>query len=110
MRPLSGNSKPPTIRSVVDFPQPDGPSRVTNSPAARASVRSATAVIAPYFLVTRSISRTFVTRLLSSHFSEQLVPVKAHADREEDHERGDRGQARRHALAHLLKEVDRQRR
>ena len=33
-RPLVGRSNPPIIRSVVVLPQPDGPSRAKNSPAA----------------------------------------------------------------------------
>ena len=30
--PVVGVSKPPIIRSSVDFPQPDGPSSVRNAP------------------------------------------------------------------------------
>ena len=33
MRPPSGRSKPAIMRSSVVLPQPDGPSRVKNSPA-----------------------------------------------------------------------------
>ena len=38
MRPEFGISKPPSMRSVVDLPQPEGPSRVTNLPASMREV------------------------------------------------------------------------
>jgi hypothetical protein len=34
MSPLVIDSRPAIIRSSVDFPQPDGPTRMTNSPSA----------------------------------------------------------------------------
>ncbi|CKP73110.1 Uncharacterised protein [Mycobacterium tuberculosis] len=34
MRPLSMGSSPASTRSVVDLPQPDGPTRTRNSPSA----------------------------------------------------------------------------
>ena len=39
MRPEFGISKPPSMRSVVDLPQPEGPSRVTNLPASMLEVQ-----------------------------------------------------------------------
>ena len=36
-------SRPAIIRRVVDFPQPDGPSRIMNSPCSTASVTASTA-------------------------------------------------------------------
>src|SRR5262249_5884940 len=47
MWPPVGPSKPAMRRSVVVLPQPDGPSKVTNSPWAMASEASSTAVTAP---------------------------------------------------------------
>ena len=41
--PVSGRMKPPMMRSVVVLPDPDGPSRVTNSPGATSSETSSTA-------------------------------------------------------------------
>src|SRR5207237_9117421 len=52
-----GASKRPSIRRVVVFPQPEGPSRLKNSPRSMSSVRSSTAVTSANRLVTRS-SRT----------------------------------------------------
>src|SRR5882672_11068347 len=45
--PVSGDSSPATIRSVVVLPQPDGPSRPKNSPRSTAIETSATAGVAP---------------------------------------------------------------
>src|SRR4051812_27359014 len=42
--PLEGGSRPDTSDSVVDLPQPVGPTTATNSPAATVNVRSRTAV------------------------------------------------------------------
>jgi hypothetical protein len=47
MRPLLGGVNPATICSVVVLPQPDGPSRQTNSPFATDRLHSATAVNSP---------------------------------------------------------------
>ncbi len=43
MRPAVGSTKPATICSVVVLPQPEGPSRQTNSPSAMERSHSATA-------------------------------------------------------------------
>src|SRR5262245_16825270 len=48
MRPASGRSKPAIRRSVVVFPEPDGPSMVKNSPRAMSSSTSSTATTGPY--------------------------------------------------------------
>jgi len=47
-RPASGRSKPATIRSVVVFPQPEGPSSVRNSPGCTARLMSLTAYTSPF--------------------------------------------------------------
>src|SRR5438128_9416289 len=57
MAPWVGSSNPPIIRSEVVLPQPEGPSRLKNSPRSISSVRSSTAVTSANRLVTRS-SRT----------------------------------------------------
>src|SRR5687767_1258443 len=47
MVPVSFCSSPATMRSVVVLPQPDGPSRVTNSPCSTARSTESTAFSAP---------------------------------------------------------------
>ena len=47
IRPRSGRSSPAIARSVVVLPQPDGPSRHTNSPSATLNERSRTAGFRP---------------------------------------------------------------
>ena len=45
------SSRPTIIRSTVDFPQPDGPTRIMNSPSAMSRLTSLTAgKPSPYFL------------------------------------------------------------
>src|SRR5262245_32065699 len=44
MMPVSLRSRPATMRSVVVLPQPDGPSRVTNSPCPTARSMASTAL------------------------------------------------------------------
>ena len=53
MEPLVGISNPAIIRKVVDLPQPDGPSKVTNSPLEISKSKSLTA--------TKSSSNFFCT-------------------------------------------------
>src|SRR4051794_36202955 len=49
------SSNPTIIRSSVDFPQPDGPTRMTNSPSAMSRLTSLTASVpSAYRLVTWS--------------------------------------------------------
>src|SRR6476619_3895885 len=51
MSPDVMSSRPTTIRSSVDFPQPDGPTRMTNSPSLMSRLTSFTAGNpSPYFL------------------------------------------------------------
>src|SRR5204863_6279654 len=51
--PDVGVSRPATRRSVVDLPQPDGPSSTTSVPTAASKLTSSTARVAPQDLVTR---------------------------------------------------------
>src|SRR4051812_9611183 len=53
--PLSSSAKPATIRNSVVLPQPDGPSKVKNSPSAIVIEMSSTARTAPKDRLTRSI-------------------------------------------------------
>src|SRR3954468_1859288 len=51
MSPEVMSSSPTTIRSRVDFPQPEGPTRITNSPSLMSRLTSFTAgKPSPYFL------------------------------------------------------------
>src|SRR4051795_2194799 len=53
MSPDVMSSSPTIIRSNVDFPHPDGPTRIMNSPSAISSVTSLTALNpSPYSLLT----------------------------------------------------------
>src|SRR5689334_17709951 len=54
MRPADGSSKPASILSRVDLPQPEAPSRAKNSRSKMVSDRLLTAVKSPNFLVTLS--------------------------------------------------------
>src|SRR5438093_3130042 len=56
IRPASGVSNPPIIRSVVVFPQPLGPRIEKNSPSAISNVTSFTAVCLPNRLLTPVIA------------------------------------------------------
>jgi hypothetical protein len=44
--PVVGTSRPPTIRITVVLPQPDGPTKTTNSPSPMASESGSTTGIA----------------------------------------------------------------
>ena len=52
MRPEVGISSPAIILRLVVLPQPEGPSRQTNSPSPISNLRSLAAVTAPKVLVT----------------------------------------------------------
>src|SRR5689334_13519568 len=56
--PASGRSKPAIIRRSVVLPQPEGPSRVKNSPVSMVMLTRSTAVSAPKRRVTFLISRS----------------------------------------------------
>src|SRR5688572_9528599 len=72
-RPESGNSKPAIMRSDVVLPQPDGPSREKNSPAAMSSVTPSTASTRP--------SKILVT--LSSLMVAEVIRAHCHPERSE---------------------------
>ncbi len=55
IRPPVGASKPASMRSSVDFPQPDPPSRQKSSPFQMSRLTWSTAVKSPNFLVTFSM-------------------------------------------------------
>ena len=53
--PVVGFSKPAMMRSIVVFPQPDGPKNVINSPSLNSSVNSFKTFTSPKDLVTWSM-------------------------------------------------------
>src|SRR6218665_1251863 len=56
--PPLGVSKPPTMRSSVDLPEPDGPSRQTSSPSPTVRLNLSTATVVENTLLTSLMSRT----------------------------------------------------
>ncbi|MCY1367448.1 hypothetical protein D9M69_543830 [compost metagenome] len=55
MRPSVGRSKPASMRSKVDLPDPEPPSRAKISPFLISRDTSSTAIVSSNFFVTRSI-------------------------------------------------------
>src|SRR4029453_8024445 len=87
MSPAESGRKPAMRPSVVVLPQPDGPSRVTNSPSATSRVRPATAAGSPERF-------SNATRLKAgspmSALRVQEVAEPGHAlDGSDDHQRND---------------------
>src|SRR3569833_3329930 len=83
------SSRPAIMLRVVDFPQPDGPTRMMNSPSAISRATSCTAVVpSGYFLVT--LSRTMSAT--SAHLTLHRAGRQARDDAllEEEHEQDDR--------------------
>ena len=60
MRPAVVNSRPETMRSNVDLPQPDGPTKTTNSPEAMSRSISLITSTAPKFFRTLSKRTTLI--------------------------------------------------
>src|SRR3954471_15582177 len=83
MVPPVGSSKPPIIRSVVVFPQPDGPSMAKKLPRSISSERSSTATTSSKRFVTFSMVTSAGTAL-PSHTESLLrkgLPVEPYTDR-----------------------------
>src|SRR4051794_4979013 len=60
IEPWVGCSKPAIIRSVVVFPQPDGPRKETNSPFSALRLKSSTAIDGPKRFWTPSRTRKLI--------------------------------------------------
>src|SRR6186997_1068558 len=69
--PPLGSTKPAIICRVVVLPQPDGPSRETNSPFSTAKVRPSTAVWVPKRLFRPSSDRKLITPLVHAPLPRQ---------------------------------------
>src|SRR4051794_34014614 len=83
--PVVGSSKPATMRSRVDLPQPDAPIRQTNSPSsmvrstrARASISSSPA--AKRLLTPRIASRVSREKLAMMLRAPAQQPIRDHDD------------------------------
>src|SRR5919199_599206 len=64
--PPSGSTKPASSRSVVVFPQPDGPSRQTSCPCSMRRSTPSTTTVEPYAFRSARIS-TAATRVAASY-------------------------------------------
>src|SRR6266545_6462679 len=91
MSPPVISSRPATIRSAVVFPQPEGPTRTTNSPSAISRLKSRTAGVAPKTLVTWTSS--MAATALAPHRACREPEGDAALDEEE--ERDDRQRRQR---------------
>src|SRR6187455_2415845 len=88
------SSRPTIIRKRVDFPQPDGPTRIMNSPSCTSMLTSFTAGNpSPYFLTMFFISMVVIGSPLHSAGREpgddpSLEKQDDDDDRDGDHHRG----------------------
>src|SRR5919197_6157774 len=75
-RPWVFGSRPATIRSALVFPQPDGPTRTTNSPSRISRSSSETArVPSPYTFVRRSS----VISAIRSYLTKDRIAIRVEA-------------------------------
>src|SRR5262245_17264379 len=96
--PSSTSSSPASIRSAVVFPEPDGPTRTTNSPSStcRSSASTAGTSVPGYTLVACSKRTSAIGRLRELMCRPKLC-LRWRAERIEPEQRGadDRGRRRR---------------
>src|SRR4051812_5420299 len=83
IRPASGRSNPAISRSVVVFPEPEGPRSVKNSPSPTRRSTSCTATTAPYVFRIPSTATSASKALLQDVQSAREVLVRDRA-RDED--------------------------
>src|SRR3954452_11991097 len=94
MSPEVMSSRPTIMRSRVDFPQPDGPTRIMNSPSCTSMLTSFTAANpSPYFLTMFFISMVVIASTLHRTGREpgDDLPLEQQDDdddRDGDHHRG----------------------
>src|SRR5215212_1248518 len=84
MSPLVMSSSPTIIRSRVDFPQPEGPTRIMNSPSAMSRLTSFTAGNpSPYCLTMFFISMEAISArpLAGSKSCREWKPCRSALDR-----------------------------
>src|ERR1700754_2140837 len=111
-------SSPASIRNIVVFPQPDGPSNTTNSPSAISSERSSTTFVSPKVLVTfRNPICISKSLRLTLHCSQRQSPhqIPLHCERKDQNgNHRHRARGTHHApfdlvLRHASRNSDRQR-
>src|SRR5690349_5357473 len=113
MSPEVMSSSPTIIRSRVDFPHPDGPTRITNSPSATSMETSFTAgKPSPYFLTMFFIEMAAIRSPLHRAGREPGDDLALeYEDDEHDRDRrddGSRGQQRRRPVERIGTHEERQ--
>src|SRR5512133_2800837 len=73
--PALASSSPAMMRSVVDFPQPDGPSSAANDPASTLKLMSCRMCVSPHVLLRPLTLTAFKTVLLSTGADSQ-APIE----------------------------------
>src|SRR5262249_37355221 len=63
MVPVVTDSSPAIMRSAVVFPQPDGPTRTTNSPSRTSRLRSRTALVPSPYTLPSSLNTSWATNV-----------------------------------------------
>src|SRR5215470_6320781 len=89
MRPTSGVSRPATHLSVVVLPQPEGPSRLTNSPPAAMKLTSSMTSLSPKRLLSPSTRMLMPMPFLRSSCRAEHVARDQCHDRDDDEGRDD---------------------
>src|SRR5689334_13378509 len=89
MSPSVMSSRPTIIRSSVDFPQPEGPTRIMNSPSATSMLTSFTAGNpSPYFLTMFFISMAAMRSPLHCAGGETGDDLALEQQDDDDHRHG----------------------
>src|SRR5664279_980425 len=86
IRPAVDSSSPATMRSVVVFPHPDGPSRVTNSPASTRRSMPSTATKPPNARETFSRTRSDTTTIPLSEVADVTLDQAKLNPPEQEHQ------------------------
>src|SRR4051795_8947235 len=98
MSPPEMSSSPAIMRSVVDLPQPDGPTSTTNSWSAMSRSMPRTASTSSYFLTTlRNVTSAMSSTLCRA--GGQAGNVVVHQERVDDQRRGGAEQGAGHDLS-----------
>src|SRR3954452_24404915 len=96
MSPEVLSSSPTIMRSSVDFPQPDGPTRIMNSPSATSMLTSFTAgKPSPYFLTMFFMSMAAMRSTLHCAGGETGDDLALEQQDDDDHRQRDDDRCRR---------------
>src|SRR6478672_11721609 len=96
--PSSAPSSPATIRSSVDLPPPDGPSRAVSWPVGRETLTSSRATKSPNFLLTPLISILMTLR-------SSLVVLRTQQGDDDQAQHRHEDEHERHGVRRFLLEV-----